>query len=100
MPQPDLVIYLQASTEVIMERIRRRKRDFESEIAESYINDFNQSYNYFFYHYTATPLLVINTTKIDFVHRKGDLDDLLSQIRGMNRGVQYYTPLATSKGAK
>jgi deoxyguanosine kinase len=99
-PRPDLVIYLQASTEVIMERIQRRKRDFESEIAESYINDLNQAYNYFFYHYTATPLLVINTTEIDFVHRKGDLDDLLNQIRGMKRGVQYYTPLATSKGAK
>lgn len=99
-PQPDLVIYLQASTDVLMERIKRRKRDFESEIAESYLNDLNQAYNYFFYHYTATPLLVINTTEIDFVHRKGDLDDLVSQIRGMNRGVQYYTPLATSKGAK
>jgi deoxyadenosine/deoxycytidine kinase len=99
-PQPDLVIYLQASTEVLMERIRRRKRDYESEIADSYINDLNQAYNYFFYHYTTTPLLVINTTEIDFVHRDGDLDDLMNQIRSMNKGVQYYTPLGTDKGTR
>ncbi len=99
-PQPDLVIYLQASTEVLMERIRRRSRDFESEISESYVNDLNQAFNYFFYHYTATPLLVINTSEIDFVHRKADLDDLASQIRNMKRGVQYYSPLGTAKGTR
>ena len=99
-PQPDLVIYLQATTEVLMDRIRGRKRDYEAEIAESYINDMNQAYNYFFYHYKATPLLVINTTEIDFVHREGDLDDLVNQIRNMNKGTQYYTPLASRKGAR
>jgi len=99
-PQPDLVIYLQATTEVLLERIRRRKRDYETEIAESYLNDLNQAYNYFFYHYTATPLLVINTSEIDFVHRESDLDDLVSQIDGMNRGVQYYTPLGAGKGTR
>ncbi len=99
-PQPDLVIYLQASTEVLMERIRRRSRDFESEISESYVNDLNQAFNYFFYHYAATPLLVINTSEIDFVHRKADLDDLASQIRNMKRGVQYYSPLGAGKGTR
>jgi deoxyadenosine/deoxycytidine kinase len=99
-PQPDLVIYLQATNEVLMERIRRRKRDFESEIAESYVNDLNQAFNYFFYHYTSTPLLVINTSEIDFVRRKEDLDDLVEQIRSMNRGVQYYSPLGTRKGTR
>jgi deoxyadenosine/deoxycytidine kinase len=99
-PQPDLVIYLQASTEVLMERILGRKRDFEAEIAEPYVNDLNQAFNYFFYHYTETPLLVINTSEIDFVHRKEDLDDLVSQIRNMNRGVQYYSPLGTGKGTR
>ena len=99
-PQPDLVIYLQASTDVLMERIRGRKRDFEAEISESYVNDLNQAFNYFFYHYTSTPLLVINTSEIDFVHRKEDLDDLVNQIRNMNRGVQYYSPLGTSKGTR
>ena len=99
-PQPDLVIYLQASTDVLMERIRGRKRDFEAELSESYVNDLNQAFNYFFYHYTSTPLLVINTSEIDFVHRKEDLDDLVNQIRNMNRGVQYYSPLGTSKGTR
>ncbi len=99
-PQPDLVIYLQAGTEVLLERIRRRKRDYEAAISEAYVNDLNQAYNYFFYHYTATPLLVINTSEIDFVHREGDLDDLVNQIHDMNRGVQYYTPLGTAKGTR
>ena len=99
-PHPDLVIYLQATTDVLMERIRRRKRDYESSIAESYVENLNQAYNYFFYHYTDTPLLVINTSEIDFVHREGDLDDLVSQIRNMKRGVQYYTPLGAAKGTR
>jgi deoxyguanosine kinase len=99
-PQPDLVIYLQASTEVLLERIHRRRRDYESEIAEKYVNELNQAYNYFFYHYTASPLLVINTSEIDFVHREGDLDDLVDQIENMTRGVQYYTPLGTTKGPR
>lgn len=99
-PQPDLVIYLQASTEVLLDRIRRRRRDYESEIAEKYVNELNQAYNYFFYHYTASPLLVINTSEIDFVHREGDLDDLVHQIQNMTRGVQYYTPLGTAGGPR
>jgi deoxyadenosine/deoxycytidine kinase len=99
-PQPDLVIYLQASTDVLLDRIRRRKRDYESEIAEKYVEELNQAYNYFFYHYTASPLLVINTSEIDFVHREGDLDDLVHQIENMTRGVQYYTPLGTAKGPR
>jgi len=99
-PQPDLVIYLQANTDVLLDRIRRRKRDYESEISERYVNELNQAYNYFFYHYTASPLLVINTSEIDFVHRDGDLDDLVHQIENMTRGVQYYTPLGTAKGTR
>jgi deoxyadenosine/deoxycytidine kinase len=99
-PQPDLVIYLQANTDVLLERIRRRRRDYETEIAESYLDNLNQAYNYFFYHYTATPLLVVNTSEIDFVHRESDLADLVSQIENMNRGVQYYTPLGTQKGTR
>jgi deoxyadenosine/deoxycytidine kinase len=99
-PQPDLVIYLQAGTDVLLERIRGRRRDYESEISESYVNELNQAYNYFFYHYTASPLLVINTSEIDFVHREGDLDDLVQQIGNMTRGVQYYTPLGTANGTR
>lgn len=95
-PKPDLVIFLQADTARLMERIRRRKRDYESEISEAYVNEVNKAYNYFFFNYTATPLLVINTSEIDFVHQENDLDELVSQIRKMERGVQYYRPLGSS----
>ncbi len=95
-PKPDLVIFLQADTERLAERIKRRKRDYESEIAEAYVNEVNKAYNYFFFNYTATPLLVINTNEIDFVHQEGDLDELVAQIRKMERGVQYYRPLGSS----
>ncbi len=95
-PKPDLVIFLQADTERLAERIKRRKRDYESEIAEAYVNEVNKAYNYFFFNYSATPLLVINTNEIDFVHQEGDLDELVAQIRKMERGVQYYRPLGSS----
>ncbi|HZI94623.1 MAG TPA: deoxynucleoside kinase [Patescibacteria group bacterium] len=93
-PRPDLVIYLQASTAVLQERIQKRHRDYESEISGKYLEDLNQAYNYFFYHYTETPLLVINTTDIDFVENESDLEDLVAQIKGMGKGVQYYMPMS------
>jgi len=93
-PRPDLVIYLQASTQVLAERIKKRHRDYEAEISEKYLEDLNQAYNYFFYHYAETPLLVINTTDIDFVSNESDLEDLVAQIRSMGKGVQYYMPMA------
>ena len=95
-PNPDLVIYLQASTEVLLEHIRRRSRDVERDIAESYLTEVNRAYNYFFFHYDATPLLVINTSDIDFVHREGDLEELITQIQGMERGTRYFVPLGSS----
>ncbi len=94
-PRPDLVIYLQAGTDVLMERIRKRKRDYEANISEKYIAEVNRSYNHYFFHYDATPLLVVNTSDIDFVHREEDLEDLIEQIRNMERGVQYYVPLGS-----
>jgi deoxyadenosine/deoxycytidine kinase len=94
-PKPDLVIYLQASTEVLLERIRRRSRDLEREIAEGYLTEVNRAYNYFFFHYDATPLLVINTSEIDFVHRGADLEELIRQIEGMERGTRYFVPLGS-----
>ena len=94
-PKPDLVIFLQAETRTLMERIRRRNRKIEERISDSYINEVNKAYNYFFFHYTATPLLVIDTNAIDFVHEPKHLDDLVDQIQKMERGVQYYRPLAS-----
>ena len=94
--KPDLVIYLQAETSKLVERIRRRQRDYEDEISEAYVNEVNKAYNYYFFHYTQTPLLVIDTTDIDFVHHEDHLDELVGQIRKMERGVQYYRPMGSS----
>ena len=96
LPKPDLVIYLQAETSRLVERIKRRHRDYEREISEAYVNEVNKAYNYYFFHYTATPLLVIDTTAIDFVQREEHLDELVEQIRKMERGVQYYRPLGST----
>jgi deoxyadenosine/deoxycytidine kinase len=95
-PRPDMVIFLQAETRTLGDRIRRRNRDYEADIAEAYVNEVNKAYNYFFFHYTQTPLLVIDTTSIDFVHHEQHLDELVEQIRKMDRGVQYYRPLGSS----
>jgi deoxyadenosine/deoxycytidine kinase len=95
-PKPDLVIFLQAETERLVERIKRRRRDYEAEISEAYVNEVNKAYNYFFFHYTQTPLLVIDTTSIDFVHHEDHLNELVAQIRKMDRGVQYYRPLGST----
>ena len=95
-PKPDLVIFLQAETGRLVERIKRRRRDYEAEISEEYVNEVNKAYNYFFFHYTQTPLLVIDTTEIDFVHHEEHLDELIEQIRKMDRGVQYYRPLGSA----
>jgi deoxyadenosine/deoxycytidine kinase len=99
LPKPDLVIYLQASTDLLLERIRKRGRQVEGEISEAYLAEVNKAFNYYFFHYDATPLLVIDTNGIDFVKEEADLDDLVEKIRGMERGgVQYYRPLGASSG--
>ncbi len=95
-PKPDLVIYLQAETRTLVERIRGRSRKYEKAISEAYINEINKAYQYFFFHYIQTPLLVIDTNSIDFVHEKEHLEELVQQIRKMDRGVQYYRPLGST----
>lgn len=95
--QPDLVIFLQADTDTLLRRIKQRNRSFEKEISLDYIAAVNEAYNQFFFRYSDTPLLVINTSDIDFVHRREDLDDLLKQILGMKQGTQYYVPRSRKK---
>jgi deoxyadenosine/deoxycytidine kinase len=92
-PKPDLVIYLQANTETLMHRIRERGRPYERSISPEYIQRLNEAYSYFFFHYTDSPLLVVNTAKIDFVHNPEDLEDLLVQIRKPHVGTKYYVPM-------
>jgi deoxyadenosine/deoxycytidine kinase len=92
-PRPDLVVYLQAPTEVLARRIRQRGRPEESHLSEEYLAEVNRAYNHYFFHYTHTPLLVVNTAEVDFVKHEADLDDLVKQIRQMGKGTQYYVPL-------
>ena len=91
-PKPDLVIYLQGSLETCMKRIRKRSRSIEKGITPEYLAQLIEAYNYYFYHYEETPLLVVDTNEIDFVNRPADFDDLVAQIQKARRGVQYYVP--------
>lgn len=91
-PVPDLVIYLQAGTEVLLERIRKRGIEFESPITAEYLEALNRAYNDYFFKYSDSPLLVVQTSAIDFVNRSEDLEDLVRQIRQMKKGTQYYIP--------
>lgn len=91
-PKPDLVIYLQAPTEVLLERIRGRGRAEEKQLSEEYLSEVNRAYAHYFFHYKATPLLVVNTEDVDFARREEDVTDLVRQIRGMERGTIYYVP--------
>ncbi len=94
-PRPDVVVYLQASTDILMERIALRGRPFEKGLSRKYLQALNEAYEYHFFHYRETPLLVIKTTRIDFVRNEADLDDLVMRIMEMRAGVEYYTPLAS-----
>jgi deoxyguanosine kinase len=94
-PRPDLVVYLQASTDVLMKRIRSRGRPEEGRLSEEYLAEVNRAYNYYFFHYAATPLLVVNSSDVDFVQSAEDLDDLIKQIRTMGKGTQYYVPMSS-----
>ncbi len=92
LPKPDLAIYLQSSTERLIEHIRQRNRKYERNISPDYIRQLNEAYNTFFFHYRDTPLLVVNTSEIDFVRNAEDLEDLIRQIENPPVGVKYYVP--------
>ena len=93
-PRPDLVIYLQGSLETCMKRIKKASRSIEKGITPEYVAQLIEAYNYYFYHYEETPLLVVDTNEIDFVNRPADFDDLVAQIQKARKGVQYYVPAA------
>jgi deoxyguanosine kinase len=95
--KPDLVVYLQASNEVLLKRIAQRGRKFESHITPEYLTELNQAYNYYFFHYQDSPLMVVNTNEIDFVHRDADLDDLLSHMGKITKGTLYYQPVSVKR---
>ena len=97
-PKPDLVIYLQGSLETCLKRTKKAARSFEKGLTPDYLAQLIEAYNYYFYHYEETPLLVVDTNEIDFVNRPSDFDDLVAQIQKARRGVQYYVP--ASSGVK
>jgi deoxyadenosine/deoxycytidine kinase len=94
-PKPDLAVYLQAPTEVLMKRIRARGRPEEAHLSEDYLAEVNRAYNHYFFHYSQSPLLVVNTADVNFARSDQDLEDLLRQIRSMGKGTQYYVPLGS-----
>jgi deoxyguanosine kinase len=92
-PTPDLVIYLQASPEVLKKRLEKKNAPGEAAISEDYIEQVHKAYEHFFFHYTASDLLVVNTNDIDFVERSDDLKELLRRLNEPIKGTQYYLPL-------
>jgi deoxyadenosine/deoxycytidine kinase len=93
--RPDLVVYLQARTEVLVSRIRKRGRDYERGVEASYLEALGKAYNDHFFHYEDTPLLVVNTSDIDLEGNPEDLESLLTVIRRHRKGTQHYVPLGT-----
>ena len=94
---PDLVIYLQATPEVLRERIARKKLPAEKQISRAYLEEVVRAYEHFFFRYAASDLLVINTSEIDFVERHADLQQLLRRLQEPVKGTQYFLPLGTSE---
>ena len=94
LPTPDLVIYLQASPEVLKKRLLKKNAPGEAAVSEDYIEQVAKAYEHFFFHYTASDLLVVNTNDIDFVDRDQDLKELLRRLNEPIKGTQYYLPLS------
>jgi deoxyadenosine/deoxycytidine kinase len=97
-PSPDLVVYLQAPTDVLLRRVRARRDDPESTVFEpdpEYLRELNEAYQHFFFHYNATPLLVVETSQFGDTIGNETIDDLERQIRTMGSGTRYYVPRAT-----
>ena len=92
-PKPDLVIYLQAPVDVLLERIARRGIDFEQRIERAYLTRLNEAYARFFHEYDAAPLLIVNAATIDPISSQADYDELAATIGRMKRGRLYYNPL-------
>src|SRR4030042_6263888 len=90
---PDLVIFLQANPEVLLHRIRSRNISYEKDIDLEYLKMLTEAYNYYFFHYDHTPLLVVNTSEIDFVNREEDFSQLVREIKQMKKGTWYFTPM-------
>ena len=89
-PQPDLVIYLQAQPDTLIERVRRRGVAFERQVSEEYLAVLAETYTRFFYHYTAAPVLIVNSENMNFVDRAADLDLLMHKITTMRSRREFF----------
>ncbi len=94
--KPDLVIYLQARLDVLLARIKKRGREFERRFDQDYLSSLCAAYNEFFFHYDDTPLLVVNTSDIDFVDSVEDLEGLMTAIARMQKGTHHYHPISAA----
>ncbi len=92
-PKPDLVVYLQAPTEVLLRRIRKRGRRFERPIDTTYLHQLADAYASFFHYYNDAPLLIVNATEIDFAHNENDYQRLFEQISTIGKGRHFFNPL-------
>lgn len=93
LPVPDLVIYLQAKPEVLRKRVSKKGDPSETEISAEYLEAVASAYEHFFFRYSASNLLVVDTSEIDFVERNQDLQELLNRLRQPVKGTQYFLPL-------
>lgn len=92
-PKPDLVVYLQAPVDVLLERIAKRGIRYEQQIERAYLEKLNEAYARFFHEYEAAPLLIVNAASIDPINNQVDYDELLTAIQRMKRGRLYYNPM-------
>jgi deoxyadenosine/deoxycytidine kinase len=99
LPTPDLVIYLQATPEVLKKRLKKKNSPGEKVISDDYLEEVIKAYEHFFFHYTASDLLIVNTSEIDFVDRNEDLKALLRKVTEPIKGTQYFLPLGGQEAA-
>ncbi len=99
LPAPDLVIYLQATPEVLKKRLKKKNAPGEKAINDEYLEEVVKAYEHFFFHYTSSDLLIVNTSDIDFVERNEDLQELLRKVSAPIKGTQYFLPLGSNDAA-
>jgi deoxyadenosine/deoxycytidine kinase len=96
-PVPELTIFLQADTDALLGRIAHRGKPYEREIDRSYLEELTRAYTHFFFHYDASPLLVVNTSEIDFVNQPEDFENLVKAVLAARPGTHYYIPLGSRR---
>jgi deoxyguanosine kinase len=99
LPTPDLVIYLQATPDVLKKRLKKKNAPGEKAVNEDYLEEVIKAYEHFFFHYTSSDLLIVNTSEIDFVERNEDLKEPLRKVSAPIKGTQYFLPLGSQDAA-